>query len=63
MLNKSRKDKKKYTLEEMSEWILENWEGLLPILLEVKESEEERKLRKQNFIESTKRFRARHIIK
>jgi hypothetical protein len=49
---------KKYTFEEMSNWILDNWKGLLPILLEVKKSEEEKELRKERFIEMTKRFKA-----
>lgn len=55
-------DKKKYTFDEMANWVLENWRGLLPILLEVKKNAEEREKRLKIFIEMAKKYKARHKL-
>jgi hypothetical protein len=38
-------------------WILDNWKPLLKILREVERSENEREIRRQKFIEMTKKFK------
>lgn len=55
-------DKKKYTFDEMANWVLDNWRGLLPILQEVKRQEEEREKRMKRFIEMAKKYKARHKL-